>query len=258
MNKKIKYDECFIAFLDILGVKNLVKDFDTKPELLQDIIKVLKLNRAFTDANGKETSNGILDIRSWFFSDSFVFLMEAEPINLSHLFLVIRYLQDKLWENGYCLRGAVTKGKMYYPKKYENILLGQGMIDVYKLESEIAIYPRIVVDEELYKYIDIQNVDAYPFGESGKLKEFIKKDYDGIFFVDLLNEKILRMQEEKNKKSNNNRFSIRWDPNNQSNFKKIKDSVEKTIKTNIENSDTKIKQKYEWLNSYLNKAKNNE
>ncbi len=253
MSEKIKYEDCFIVFLDILGIKNLVKEFETKPDLLEKHINTLKINKAFSEANQKETSQGLLDIRSWYFSDSFVFLMKADSKNLPHLFLIIRYLQDRLWENGYCLRGAITKDKMYFPKKNENILLGYGMINVYKLESEIAIYPRIVVDDKLFNYIDKKNIQAKPFGNNGELKEFIKKDYDGVFFMDLLNENILRKQGEQIR-SKNDSFSIQWNSEDSSNYDIIKLKVEKIIEDNS-SKNVKIKQKYDWLNSYLEQSK---
>ncbi len=36
--------------------------------------------------------DGVLDIRGFYFSDSFAFVMKKAPRNLPHLFLIIRYL----------------------------------------------------------------------------------------------------------------------------------------------------------------------
>jgi len=253
MSENLKYEDCFIVFLDILGVKELVSNLDNKPELLKKIIDTLKINQVFAESNQKKTTQGALDIRSWYFSDSFVFLMKTKNKNLPHLFLIIRYLQDRLWEKGYCLRGAVTREKMYYPNNDENILLGQGIINTYKLESELAIYPRIVVDNNLVKYIDDELI-AYPFGKSGNLIDFIKKDYDGVYFLDLLNKNILRKKNEKVVKEKNSKFFISCNPNAKSNYDNIIGKVNSIVHANLTKeyiNKIKIKQKYEWLKSYL-------
>ncbi len=254
MNSKNLYNDCFVVFLDILGVKNLVTEFEEKKDLMKNLIDTLKINKVFSEANQKITSDkGMLDIRSWYFSDSFVFLMKAKSQNLPHLFLIIRYLQDRFWENGYLLRGAITKEKMYYPKKNENILLGQGIINAYKLESEIAIYPRIVVDKEVIDFIDNNQTDAKPFGNNGKLRDFIKPDNDGIYFLDLLNNGITRKKNEIIV-SQDNTFSIQWNSEENSNLTEVINSVKNIISTNKSN-DIKIKQKYDWLKSYLENSK---
>ncbi len=149
------FQDCFVAFLDILGVKNLLNDIKGKRELIDHIIKAIKINSRIAKADTKRTSNdGDLKIRSFYFSDSFAFIMKKEPQNLPHLFLIIRYLQDKFWEKGFCFRGAITIGKMYFPGRNEDVLIGKGISDAYKLESQIAIYPRIVISKDLLKYIE--------------------------------------------------------------------------------------------------------
>ena len=254
--ENIEYTECFLVYLDILGIKKLVSEFDNKQELIKNLINVLKINTKFVNSNQKMTTAGNINIRSWYFSDSFVFLMKDQPENLSHLFLIVRYLQDRLFGEGYLLRGAIVKEKMYYPEDDENVLLGQGMIDAYKLESEIAIYPRVVISEKLLNYIKKEDIKAYPFGKDSiiSLKELIKKDYDGIYFLDLLNENILRKKNEKIK-NEGKRFSIFWENSDDSNYNNIIEKVRHII---IDYSDKsiKIKQKYDWLNSYLEQNDN--
>ncbi len=77
-------------------------------------------------------------------------MLKEKEDDLHHLFIIIRYLQDRLWESELCLRGAITRGKMYWPEKEENIFLGPAMLKAYVLESKIAIYLRIVVSEGAY------------------------------------------------------------------------------------------------------------
>jgi len=254
--KNYEFEECFVAFLDVLGIKDLLKDIGYNGDLISKIIETIKVNSKIIDANTKQTSEyGDLDIRSFYFSDSFAFIMKKEPENLPHLFLIIRYLQDRFWEKGFCFRGAVTLGKMYFPKKSENVLIGQGLVDAYKLESEIAIYPRIMVSDKLVKYIRNEKISGDPFLEKKEgrlLTEGIKKDKDGVYFLDLLNKKIVRKVGEEIKQ-NGSLFSIIGLDAREDNRPMILQKVEDVVRKNLNNrkAKEKIKQKYGWLKSYL-------
>ncbi len=262
------YKDCFLAYLDIIGFKNKIEKTKTKPEELRTLIEALKINTKFIHSERKKTTySGTLEIRSFFFSDSFLFMMKAEKENLPHLFLIVRYLQDRFWEYKLCLRGAMVKGKMYWPEMEENIILGPAMVTAYKLESEVAIYPRIVVSENLYNYIKNKQIPAFPVSEKGKLGEFIRKDKDGVYFYDILNPKILRkkgekviMVKEKAKRESNDKkvlncFSIKWNASDESNYKNIIETVEKIIEDGKKQRNPVLRQKYLWLSSYLKECK---
>ncbi len=248
------FQECFLAFIDVLGIKNLLRNFDENLDLVKNLIDILKINRKF-ETGTKLTSRGKIEIRSWYFSDSFVFMMKKEENeeNLPQLLFIIRFLQDMFWKNGFLLRGSIILDEMYFPKENENVLLGKGIINAYELESKIAIYPRIILDDNLYKFIEEKDLQAYPFGKKGvKLKELIKEDKDSIKFLDLLNPNILRAKNEKIRTQNKS-FSIFGNYNDENNFEMIKETVNKMIKNVLDDcqSDTKIRQKYKWLKSYL-------
>ena len=255
-SKSFKYEDCFVAFLDILGFKNKVIDSQNSAETLKIMIDSLNICSAFPSGGKKvSTASGTkrtISIKSRFFSDTIVFFLKEHKENISHLFLIIRYLQDRLWEKGICLRGAVTKGEMYWPsKKYKegNIIVGPGLIDAYKLESEVAIYPRILVSKQLHKYIETNNVSASPFGEMGQLKHFICQDNDGMYFLDLLNRMIIRATDEALIKREG-AFSIQWNGDSESNYKCILSSIDTLIGENSDSKNNKIRQKYQWLKTY--------
>ena len=42
-----KFEECFVVFLDILGVKNSVKNRNQNGDLINELIDVLKINSKF-------------------------------------------------------------------------------------------------------------------------------------------------------------------------------------------------------------------
>ncbi len=251
----VEYTDCFVAYLDILGFKKRVKKTEESLKSLDTLIEALQINSKFTQSDTKSTSDGKLDIRSFFFSDSFVFMMKVEKKNLPHLFFIVRYLQDRLWENGLCLRGAIVKGPMYWPESIkENIILGTAMLEAYKLESKVAIYPRVVITKSLFEYIEKENVKTWSNRDEGDivLTDFIKKDKDGIYFFDILNSEITRKKGEKIFSNNDGSFSIGWDSNDSDNYDSIVNTVKNLIENGMKNEDETVRQKYEWLKSYLN------
>ena len=251
---RIKYQKCFVAFLDILGFQSKVMDSQKSDHLLRSLIDSLKICSAF-ESRGKKVSDNqgdrrTISVQSSFFSDTVVFFLKANSNDISHLFFMIRYLQDRLWEKGICLRGAVTIGNMYWPTKNEgNVSFGPGLIDAYKLELEVAIYPRILVSKQLFDYIDTNAPSAFPFGEIGQLKNFIRHDNDGIYFLDLLNQQITRARNENLDKSKNS-FSIQWDSESESNKGTILSCIDTLIGENSDSKNDKIRQKYQWLKNY--------
>ena len=255
-SESFKYENCFVAFLDILGFKNKVLESQNSAETLKILIDSLNICGAFPSGGKKvSTASGTqrtISIQSRFFSDTIVFFLKEHKKDISHLFLIIRYLQDRLWEKGICLRGAVTKGEMYWPStKYKkgNIVVGPGLIDAYKLESKVAIYPRILVSKQLYSYIESNKPSAYPFGETGQLEDFIRQDNDGMYFLDLLNRQIIRATDEELMKREG-AFSIQWTADSASNYNCILSRIGTLIEENSDSKNIKIRQKYQWLKTY--------
>ncbi len=255
MAEGIKYQKCFVAYLDILGFKEKVRSSENNRDEIRILLDSLNICNAFASGSKKVTNDtGVyrtIDIQSRFFSDSVVFFLKGNPKDLGHLFLIIRYVQDQLWGKGLSIRGAVTYGDMYLPNgnMESNITLGPEIIKAHELESEIAIYPRIIVSRKLYDYIQRKNIQAYPFAEGGNLKDYTQQDKDGVYFLDLLNKNIIRKKDE-NLQKKNDLFSIVWNPDEESKYDEVISSVDKCIRDNISSKDEKIRQKYRWLKSY--------
>ena len=261
-NKTVKYEDCFVAFLDILGFKNKVLDSKNNADTLKKIVQSLKIVNAIPSGGKDVISDSkiqqTIQIQSRSFSDSMVFFLKENKENsnnIAQLFFVIRYLQDQLWQNGICLRGGITRGKMYWADQKDNITVGLGLIEACKLESKLAIYPRIVVSDKLYKYVKKKSIPSDIFGtsEGTDLTEFISQDKDGIHFLDLLNPGITRATDEKlEKNENKGTFSIIWKESSVSKHSDILAKVDSMIRDNIVAEDDKIGLKYEWLKSYRN------
>jgi len=251
-----KYEDCFVAFLDILGFKSKVLDSQNNEETLENIIQSLKIVNSIP-SGGKKVSSGsggtrTIQIRSRFFSDTLVFFLKVKKEDIAQLFFIIRYLQDQLWERGICLRGSIVRGQMYWTEKDDNVTVGQGLIDAHQQESTIAIYPRIVVSEKLYDYINSKSPAAYPFGndKNTSLSKYIAQDADGVRFLDLLNPKVLRAEDERLEIYRNTEFSIVRENDSASRQSKILGNVNKIIQAHANDTDEKVLQKYAWLKTY--------
>lgn len=247
-----KYENCFVAFLDILGFRSKILDSRNNDETLKILIESLNTCGAFPSRGEKisESRNfRRISVQGRFFSDTILFFLKVNQDDLTQLFIIIRYLQDRLWERKICLRGAVTLGEMYWPSKGKSISLGPALIEAYDLESKVAIYPRILISQKLYEYIIKNHLDATPFAQSGQLIDFIRRDFDGIFFLDLLNNKVTRAGDEKLNKSNSV-FTIQWTAELESSYTYIVSKIDDLIRENINCKNEKISQKYKWLKSY--------
>jgi hypothetical protein len=252
-----KYEDCIIAFLDILGFKNKVLDSETKPEILEKIIQSSKIVNAITAENlkmsGDSTEQRAIQIRGRFFSDSLVFFLRKNPSDITELFFIIRFIQDQLWERDICLRGSVVIGQMYWSESDDKITVGTGLINAYRCESKVAIYPRIVVSDDLYDYILGKRIPAKPFGNNAteNLTGFIHQDADGVHFLDLLNPGITRTEGERlDPNTGSDWFSILHYPNATSQHPEVLGYVDRINRSNIENEDMKVRQKYAWLKTY--------
>jgi len=150
MNIKIKYSTSFVAYLDVLGFKDMIKCGRTHEVekyftvLNDEISKLRKINK----------KNKIKFI---IISDSVVLSMPKETsdqneniIRLRNLCIAIGKIQQRLAIENIWLRGAISFGETYFDDKKSQIV-GQAYIDAYLLEEDLAIYPRVIIDSRIIK-----------------------------------------------------------------------------------------------------------
>jgi hypothetical protein len=166
-----EYQRSLIAFIDILGFKEIVKQSEvdsTKIELLFSVLQYLKdwekPNKWNLDLIGIEEDaqkKGIhkFDIigktHSTSFSDSIVVSVKVDNnINemTSTLVANLSYIGALLMEKGILLRGGMTIGNIIHTEN--GTVFGQGLIDAYHLESKCAKNPRIILSDVLIKELN--------------------------------------------------------------------------------------------------------
>ncbi len=162
----------YIAYFDILGYKSFFEDSENDVnELLKKCIAIANDTKTLKRDFGLTLTR---DIFYKLFSDNCVIMMEkgtcSQIDEVLHWIRLIASLQLQfLSEYGIPIRGGITMGQAYID---DDIVLGKGLIEAVRLESEVARYPRIVIDKFFINQNSIND------------QELIKKDNDGEYYLD--------------------------------------------------------------------------
>ncbi|HNO77157.1 MAG TPA: hypothetical protein PKN33_03770 [Phycisphaerae bacterium] len=122
--EQMQYTECFVAFIDVLGFKSLVKDSQSNPETIATLVRALNRialdtpQSTFTKAK-RDSAGNLLGYDTWVlqvrpFSDSICLFIPAASGRLARLLRSVRYIHDRMLELSVCIRGAITIGGMYW------------------------------------------------------------------------------------------------------------------------------------------------
>ena len=181
-----------VAFIDILGFRNHIDNYysgkDTK------FLQVLKTAMKDAETFAIDYSKNYLKqfkIKFTFrqFSDCICITMPLKQ-KLSHTNLtllgsfvnVVRTYQLILLVNEIYVRGGVSIGGHF---ENSNMIFSEGIVKAYKLESQKAIYPRIILDEELLKLLQqISKENSEDFETFSKIYgQSLIKDWDEEVFI---------------------------------------------------------------------------
>lgn len=157
-----EYKDCYIAFLDILGFKNLLNSSD--PAICEKVAscfdKIQEQWLVSVDGTGKPFIDRTC-IKQIVMSDSICYYVDASiPNALAGLIAECIYFQVRMARqtlpNPILIRGAITHGKLYAEG---NIVFGNGLVEAYQLEENDAVFPRIILTRDLI--LQSSNLDAY-------------------------------------------------------------------------------------------------
>lgn len=253
-NKKLKYELRIIAFIDILGFKEIVKQSETdttKIELLFSILEYLKdwetsdrwdlkYLEIEEDAQKKDVNN--FDIRgktnSTSFSDSIVVSVKvSNNVNemVSTLIVNLSYIGAILMEKGILYRGGLTIGNIIHNEN--GPIFGQGLIDAYLLETRSAKYPRIILSDKLLKQLNYPleaKNDRYPY------HQYLNRFEDGcVGFHQMIHYQVIES----------------WSEMTDEKLRESLGNVRKTIIEGLDSSFEKpeVFEKYKWLEDQYDK-----
>jgi hypothetical protein len=162
--------ERYIAFIDLLGMKNAIYN-DTRNEHLNNLHTIYK-----SWLRAKHNCCEFEDIKIKIFSDNIAVV--AERNNLEELLQYIAWMAEHFLQCGYKVRGGIVKGEVYAD---DVLIWGKGLVEAYRLENEVAKYPRVIIDRNIIFDISEHTRD--------KIIEAKDKDENGdeIYFIDYLN-----------------------------------------------------------------------
>ncbi len=157
----------FVAFIDILGFKGIVEKEKLSGYSGEHLEKLLECHLECE----KIFRNYGLDIIQ--FSDSIVISKLYEKDSFHEFISSVSTYQKFLMRQGFLCRGGVAVNKHY---SLSSFVFSPALIDAYRVESEKAIYPRVVVSEDVMDLV---------FPEK-KYPPTLCKEYDGLFFINFL------------------------------------------------------------------------
>lgn len=191
LSKSNLYSRRIVAFVDILGFKSLIDESLESEEMAKHIHNALK--RILQVKRDNEDAEGLISLKKFgvevtTFSDSAVI---SYPIDfeggLFHVLLDIIHLQQALIYDGVLIRGGITIGDLYHDGE---IVYGPAMNEAYRLESQYADQPRIIISRQhllsgIRETVSSQNGLMY---EVKYIEGLVRQDKDGFYFLDILNQ----------------------------------------------------------------------
>jgi len=255
----------YTAFLDILGFSEHIKSKITNDDQAEDfydtfneVIEYLQFEKQ--DVFQIESADYLeyIKIKHSWISDTFVISIEylneikeedenkIRGMMIFRLSMIIASIHHFMASKfGFTVRGGVSSK---YSCITDNFILGEGVAEAHKLEKDIAIYPRVIfeqniVSDEIYEIMTRQYRDND--------LNFISKDCDGYYFVNYLAMlqqippmigKMLKIPNDKIKEN-----AIKQKIN-------VIEKYQNIVADGLKITNEKIKAKYTWLNNYLGRV----
>lgn len=180
------YEKRIVVFLDILGFASIVqgtitKRGNTRRKQYDQIVDFLKLTRRISGVDEKDQVSKSKMITH--FSDSIVisFRVEEKSEVFYCLMDILTLLVNAVF-HGFLIRGGVSVGQLVHT---ETQLFGPALVTAYYLESQAAIYPRIILGKEVLDIGGSSHADHHDEDtELGYLNSVVRKDSDELYYID--------------------------------------------------------------------------
>lgn len=180
-----QFRKSYCGYLDILGFSEKIMKND-----IPFFNKYLKtLNTELIHIHKNHDLHNVKGLKSFelkVFTDNFVFGLpwvdrfgESE---LGEIFEVLAHIQLTFIKSDVYIRGAISLSELFMN---ENIVLGPALIEAYKLESEKAIYPRIILSQNMVKVIE-EHMGYYADHKTSPQNQTFLIDVDGFYFINYL------------------------------------------------------------------------
>lgn len=169
------YEDRYVAFIDILGFSELVKRTESEPEFIEKLATILEALKASEELSKKREQGNAKDhgLRISSFSDCILLSANSNNIGSCVLAVTCIHLCLQLLSHGIFTRGAISPGKLIHTNQ---VALGQGLIDAYRLENKVAVYPRIILDKKIV-------AELFSKSSMQSSPSFVRRDSDGLYHL---------------------------------------------------------------------------
>jgi hypothetical protein len=164
----VELKQHYVAFLDILGFSDMVKS-DIASEDQPNLTKLFACHQSAAQLFKDDPTCVITQ-----FSDSIVISRPYNPNAFGKFVKGVAKYQRLLLDKSLLCRGGIAVNKHFSNGSFT---FSAGVIEAYRLESESARYPRVVISPDLIDLLFVDN--PIPTG-------LLAKGDDGLFFVDYL------------------------------------------------------------------------
>lgn len=216
----IKPSNRFVAFIDILGVSQLLADEGSSSKftsILYDLLFTVLKKEGFHELQNIHDSRIVefeltrpydKRVRLTALSDAIVLSIpessngkkkhrNSRLVQILSIVETISNLQSSLASIGVLSRGGLSYGPILHTR---DIVVGSGLVKAHELESKLAIWPRTLVDKMVIEMLLRDEIPSDIMGFRSRIAHAISVDTDGEYFVDYFGFRplfggILRQQE---------------------------------------------------------------
>lgn len=233
----------YTSFIDILGFQKKILNIENEPESYEKIAAVLTnistlndLRKVVRPPNDDPVAlkyfEETQDLRVQAFSDCILISAKDCDLGLVAVTAMSALTYWILFSHGFYARGAITKDLLTH---CDSVIFGKALVRSYSLEQKVAIYPRILLSQEVYADL------------SSKKPLIPKKiDFDGQAFLDVFD-------------TSTTKFINKWNetqPNLQAHIN-LANGQKELIRELETSTEIAVQQKLTWLKNYLNSNANN-
>ncbi len=231
------YKNSYVAFLDVLGFKQMVKSAnDSKlSTYFSEVESVVSELKKFDRKRGI----GYITI-----SDSIILTIgkstekDENLETLRQFCIAISKIQKRLALNDIWLRGAISSGDTYFDNS-NNQIVGPAYIDAYLLEEELAKYPRVILDNRIFNDLGFQSSQEFitQINKDDKFDDVAIYDWNKSEFVskNILNQDVLFFIDYLESVPKDEQMTM---------------TIYNNIRKNLY-SDTRLYEKYNWVSLYF-------
>lgn len=151
-----EYEQRYVCFIDILGFKELInasagENPSITPSMIFNALMIRhgSIERSFCNLAGLEVTGNDLRVHS--FSDCVVASTSHSPQGLGLLLYFCWQISSDWLSKQFLSRGGITSGKLIHRLNQGGapLIFGPAFNQAYRLESEIADYPRILLSRQV-------------------------------------------------------------------------------------------------------------